>query len=119
MSDIVSWVVDVTIKPGELANFKALAGELVRATQTNEPDTLAYEYLLSEDNSVCHIYERYADSDAAKIHLTTFGERFAKRFMGMVNLNRLTVYGSPDEGLRKELDGLGATFMPQFNGFAR
>lgn len=119
MSDIVSWVVDVTINPGELDNFKTLAGELVQATQTNEPKTLAYEYLLGEDNSTCHIYERYADSGAAMTHLGTFGERFAKRFMGMVSLNRLTVYGSPNADLKKELSGLGATFMPQFNGFSR
>lgn len=42
MSDVVSWVVDVTIKPGELDNFKALAQELVQATGSNEPKTLTY-----------------------------------------------------------------------------
>jgi quinol monooxygenase YgiN len=54
MSDIVSWVLEVSIKPGQLDTFKALAEDLVQSTRT-EPGTLAYEWFLSEDNSSCHI----------------------------------------------------------------
>ncbi len=32
MSDVVSWVVEVAIKPGELDKFKTLADELVQTT---------------------------------------------------------------------------------------
>ena len=119
MSDVVSWVVEAAIKPGELDNFKTLADELVQATRANEPKTLGYEYFLSEDNGSCHIYERYADSAAAMVHLKTFGERFAQRFLAATDITRLTVYGSANEEVRNVLGGFGASFMSQLNGFAR
>ena len=84
MSDVVSWLVEVSIKSGQVDNFKALVEELVQSTR-NEPNTLAYEWFLGEDNSSCHIYERYADSAATMTHLGTFGEKFAERFISMVD----------------------------------
>jgi quinol monooxygenase YgiN len=44
--------------------------EMVEATR-DEPGTLGYEWFLA--GSVCHILERYADSDPVIIHL---GDRF-------------------------------------------
>jgi quinol monooxygenase YgiN len=119
MSDVVSWVVEVNIKPGELNNFKSLADELVQATRANEPHTLGYEYFISEDDGSCHIYERYASPDAAMVHLRTFGERFAQRFLSATDITRLTVYGNTNEELRSVLGGFGASFLGQLNGFAR
>ena len=84
MSDVVSWLVEVSIKSGQVDNFKALVEELVQSTR-NEPNTLAYEWFLGEDNSSCHIYERYADSAATMTHLGTFGDKFAERFISMVD----------------------------------
>ncbi len=118
MSDVVSWVVDHFIKPGQLDNFKALVEELVQSTR-NEPNTLAYEWFLGEDNSSCHIYERYADSAATMTHLGTFGEKFADRFNPMVEYKQFAVYGAPNDEVKSVLGGFGATFMGQLNGFAR
>ena len=44
MSDTVSWVLEMAIKPGELENFKALMEEMVEATQSTQPDTTIYEW---------------------------------------------------------------------------
>ena len=118
MSDVVSWLVEVSIKSGQLDNFKALVEEQVQSTR-NEPNTLVYEWFLGEDNSSCHIYERYADSAATMTHLGTFGEKFAERFMGMVDFTRFTVYGAPNDEVKGVLGGFGATFIGQLNGFAR
>ena len=118
MSDVVSWMVEVSIKSGQLDNFKALVEELVQWSQ-EDPKTLAYEWFLSEDNGSCHIYERYADSAATMTHLGTFGEKFAERFMNVVNFTRFTVYGAPNDEVKGVLSGFGANFMGQLNGFAR
>ncbi len=118
MSDVVSWVVEVSIKSGQLDNFKALVEELVQSTR-NEPNTLAYEWFLGGDNSSCHIYERYADSAATMTHLGTFGEKFAERLLSVVDITRFTVYGAPNDEVKGVLGGFGATFMGQLNGFAR
>ena len=51
MSDNVSWAVELSVKPGQLDNFKELVEEMVQSTR-NEPNTLAYEWFLGEDTAV-------------------------------------------------------------------
>jgi quinol monooxygenase YgiN len=65
---------------GQLEVFKALVSGMVEATRANEPGALNYEWLISEDGTSCHIYERHADSAAVMTHmgnLGAFGERWA------------------------------------------
>jgi len=119
MSDYVYWLFEVAIKDGEFDNFKKLMGEMVEATQANEPNALNYEWTISEDGQSCHLYERYADSAAAMTHLGAFGEKFADRFMASVELTRFVVYGNPNSEVKQALSGFGAVFMTPFGGFAR
>jgi len=119
MSDTVAWMLELAIKPGELDNMKALMNEMVEATQTNEPGTLNYEWFISEDEKSCHIYERYADSAAAMIHIGNFGQHFAKRFMAVFEPTRRVVYGNPNEEVRKILSSRGGVFMGPLGGFGR
>ena len=118
MSDVVSWVAEFSIKTGQLDNFKALVEEMVKSTR-NEPNTLAYEWFLSEDNNTCHVYERYADSAATMSHLGTFGEKFAERLLGSVDVLGFTTYGAPNDDVKGVLGGFGAVYMGQLDGFAR
>ena len=119
MSDNVYWLLEVSIKPGEFDGFKALMKEMVEPTQANEPNTLNYEWAISEDNQTCHLYERYADSAATMTHLATFGEKFAERFMAAIEPTRFMVYGNPSNDVKEALSGFGAVFMAPFGGFAR
>jgi len=118
MSDVVSWVAEFSIKTGQLDSFKALVEEMVKSTR-NEPNTLSYEWFLSEDNNTCHVYERYADSAATMAHLGTFGEKFAERLLGSVDVLGFTTYGAPNDDVKGVLGGFGAVFMGQLDGFAR
>ncbi len=118
MSDQVSWLLELAVKPGELDNLRALMAEMVESTQ-GEPGTLAYEWSIDEGGGVVHVYERYADSAAVMAHLGTFGKRFADRFLGAVGPTRFTVFGTPSAELRAALDGFGATYLQPFGGFAR
>ena len=119
MSETVSWVLEMAIKPGELDNFKALMDEMVEAAQSTQPDTTHYEWFYSEDGSACHLYERYTDSAATLIHLNSFGENFAERFLGAADPTRIVVYGDPNDEVRTILDGFGAVYMEQLGGYAR
>ncbi len=119
MNDTVSWVLEMAIKPGELDNFKALMEEMVEDVQATQPDTTHYEWFFNEDGSVCHLYERYADSAATMIHLNSFAENYAERFLGAADPTRLTVYGNPNDEVRGILGGFGAVIMAQLGGYAR
>lgn len=119
MSDHIFWLLELAIKPGELDNLKTLMNEMVAATQANEPNTINYEWFISEDNKSCHIYERYTDSAAVMTHLGTFGQKFAERFLAALEPTRLMVYGNPSDEAIKALSELGGVFMTPSAGFAR
>ena len=119
MSDHVSWMLELSIKPGELANLKALIREMVESTRATEPGTLNYEWFFNADENVCHIWERYVDSAAAMTHLGNFGEKFAERFMAALEPTRFIVYGSPTEDVREALSPFGVAYMAPVAGFAR
>ena len=119
MSSDVFWMLELGIRPGQLDALKALMSEMVAATQANEPGTLNYEWFISEDETQCHIYERYRDSAAVMTHLGSFGQHFAERFLAALEPKRLVVYGDPNEEARAALAGFGAVHMAFLGGFAR
>lgn len=118
MSTVVSWNLQVSVREGRLDDFRSLMNEMVESTQM-EAGTLSYEWFLSEDDTECHIYERYADSDAVMVHLGNFGPKFASRFMESVEPTSLSVYGEPSDEVRTALDSLGAVYLGTFGGFSR
>jgi quinol monooxygenase YgiN len=117
MEGQVSWVIELAVKPGQLDTFKALMEEMVAGTST-EPQTLNYEWFISDDDSTVHIYEKYADSEAVLAHTGGFMEKWAGRFMEAVEPTRFTVYGSPNAAARELLDGFGGTYLRTWGGFA-
>ena len=68
MSDTVSWNVHMSVREGQLNDARELMTEMVESTR-GEVGTLGYEWFLGADGTVCHLNERYADSDAAMVHL--------------------------------------------------
>ena len=119
MSDAVSWVLELNVKDGQLDAFKALAQEMSEATQADEPGATHYEWYIDADGTTIHIFERYVDDAATMVHLGNFGAKFAERFLGCVDPQRLMVYGDPSAEAREALAGFGAAHMTQFAGFAR
>lgn len=119
MTNHVYWLLELSIKDGHLDSFRSLMSEMASATQTDEPGALNYEWWISEDNATCHIYERYADSAAAMVHLGNFGSKFMERFMSDVDPTGFTVYGNPDDTVKGALAGFGPVFMQSFGGFSR
>ncbi len=118
MSDTVSWIVTLSVKPGELAAFRVLMEEMVAHAQT-EPGTITYEWFVSDDGGTVHIYERYSDSAAALESSNAFGEHFAERFVAAVDVTGFYVYGNPNDAVREAHSGVGAQFLEPFGGFAR
>lgn len=118
MTETVSWSLRVAVREGRLDEFRSLMEEMVESTRA-EAGARAYEWFLGEDGGECHIYERYADSDAVLAHLNTFGSRFAERFLGCVEPTGFHVYGHPSDEVRGVLGGFGAAYLGWFGGFAR
>jgi quinol monooxygenase YgiN len=119
MSTEVSWSLELNIQPGREADFQALAEEMAAATEANEPGTLSYEWSTDEDGTVCHIYERYADSEAVMAHLASFGENYMERFLDILQPARFVVYGSPSQEVKDGLAPFNPVYMQSVGGFTR
>jgi len=118
VNDQISWTIELAIEPKHLAAFRELAGAMVANART-EPGTLTYEFYFSEDDRVCHIYERYANDAAAQQHSATFVSKFEKRFLELAKPTRLAAYGRPDAKTRANLDGPHTLFLAPFDGLRR
>jgi len=117
MSTAISWLLEVTILPGQLKNFKSVARDLITAT-TPEKGTLAYEWELSPDGTKCDIYERYADSEAMIAHVKSF-HNYAERFLKACRPTSFHVYGTPSEPAKAILEILQPTYFQHLGGFCR
>jgi quinol monooxygenase YgiN len=118
VSDNVFSLAELAIRPGQLDAFKALMHNMVEATKANEPGALNYEWFISEDSTMCHIYERYADSAAVMAHMGNFAA-FAGRWEAAVEMKGATAYGAPSDEVKAVLAGAGGTLMAPWGGFAR
>jgi hypothetical protein len=81
--------------------------------------SLNYEWAISDDRQICHVYERFQDSAAAMTHLERFNANFAARFSETVKLARFVVYGTPSALVKDALAGASPVYMAPFGGFRR
>ena len=102
-----------------MENVKSINKELVSATLENEPMTLSYDWSVSEDGKTCYFFEWYDNSEAVMIHTASFGEKFAERLLGMIEIQKFEVFGNPNEEATKALSEFGASFHKSIGGFAR
>jgi quinol monooxygenase YgiN len=119
MSEHVSWMLTLEIRPGQEDALRALIPEMVSATYADEPGALDYEWYVSEDGTRLHLFERYEDSAATLVHLANFVARFASRFLACLKPTGFTVYGSPSAEVQAALSAMGPVFMPRAAGFCR
>jgi len=117
MSKNISWILQVAIHPGKLEDFRAVAKDLIAKTES-ETGTLGYEWNLSDDKTVCHIYERYKDADAVLTHVQSFGA-FAQRFLEACHPTRFHVYGKPNKAMIAALADLQPVYFNPLGGFSR
>ena len=119
MTENVILAVEFAIVPGRFEDFKTVAAEMIEATQHNEPGTLNYEWAISDDRQVCHVYERFRDSVAVMTHMERFNANFAARFGETVKLVRFVVYGRPSAQVKDALAGASPVYMAPFRGVSR
>jgi hypothetical protein len=114
----IAWLFEVEVKPGRRAEWDALVPEQVASTR-EEQGAQAYQFFGQPDGDTVCIYERYADSEAAMVHMGIFGEKFATRFLDLVTPSRFTVLGPASQALIDALAPIGAVVYAPVDGFAR
>jgi quinol monooxygenase YgiN len=117
MSKTIYWVIALEILPGQTTPFQEIAAKLIESTRS-ESGTLAYEWALSENGETCHIFERYVDSAAVKIHLERSAKLVGQLFAVSSPLS-FVIYGSPDDEVKRLLADAHPVYMQPIGGFSR
>ena len=114
-SEEIFWIYEVKINPGKTEEFIFVARDLMAAME-DEQGTVEFRYSLNADQSICHIYERYRDSDGLIAHADNFGRAISERFAEACSPSRFSVYGAPDDRVRSILHQYRATFLSNIIG---
>ncbi|ASM48530.1 hypothetical protein PESP_a0263 [Pseudoalteromonas espejiana DSM 9414] len=115
MSEQITWTVEGQIKDGKYDQFLEVMQQLI-ALAKSEAGTVMYEWTISEDKRNVHIYERYQNEAAAKLHLQGWGES-GPLFLSVVDMQRVTVYSQLSEEFAKAFAGPSTVFMTPIGGF--
>ena len=116
MSENIYWVYEGLIIDRDLVNKKI--GEIVAHVKANEVGALAYEYCLSEDESMLTIYERYANNEVVLAHGENM-QPYLYFFEDAVQVTKFIVFGRVSDQVKELLSGFGAEFQKPLAGFVR
>lgn len=114
----VHWLMELSIGERQADHIDSLMQELINEAD-REVGTMAHEWNFNEDGSVCQLYERFVDADAAMLHLGMFGERFAERFLNTFTVTSITILGYANDDVRGALERFSPVVLRQKAGFAR
>lgn len=115
----VHFNVNLTIHPGKLEAFQAIAETMTAGTQ-KEPGALAYDWHLSSDRTQCRLIETYSDANAVQAHITgPVVQQLVPKLLETATLNGFEVYGDPGPKATEMLNGIGAKIFPLWRGLNR
>jgi quinol monooxygenase YgiN len=92
------------VRDRALQDLKGALDELVRFVEANEPEILAYNAYLSDDGTRMTVVHVHRDSASLEFHMDVAEPAF-RRFVDLVTLTSITVYGEPSERVLEKLRG--------------
>jgi quinol monooxygenase YgiN len=104
MSSPIVYVDTSDVREGALEELKAAIKELADFVDANEPRVIAYGVYLSEDGTTMSVVQVHPDSASLEYHMEVAGPAF-RRFVDLVSLSSIQIYGEPSEKLLKQLHG--------------
>jgi hypothetical protein len=125
MSEPIVYVDTADVREGSLEDLKAAIEELVDFIESNEPRLIAYNVYFNHEGTKMTVVHVHPDSASLEYHLEVAGPVF-RRFVELVTLSSIQVYGKPGERVLEQLQekahllGGGAVVVaPLHAGFAR
>ena len=101
MSDEIVYVDTSDVREGALEELKAAMKELVSFVEANEPRLIAYSVYFSDDGARMTVVHVHPDSASLEYHMEVAGPAF-RRFVELVTLSSIHIYGEPSEKLLKQ-----------------
>jgi quinol monooxygenase YgiN len=118
-TDRIRLLVDFVINEGKLAEFEAIAKQMV-AVSEQEPGTLAYHFVLSADRKRCRLVEGYTDAAAIAAHFDGPAvTRLVPELIQFCSPVRMEIYGDPGAKVATLASAFGAEVFTAWQGFDR
>ena len=102
MAGRILYVDHAEVRAGKLDELKLAMGELVELVEANEPQLGGYEVYFSEDGTRMTVVHSHVDSASLERHMRVAGPAFA-RFVDLVRLLTIDVYGTTSEALMEQI----------------
>jgi quinol monooxygenase YgiN len=102
MSDPIVSIDSSEIHEGKLEELRTAMKELVEFVDANEPRLIAYNVYFSDDGTRMTVVHVHPDSASLEHHMEVAGPIF-RRFVEIVTLSSIHVYGDPSEKLLRQL----------------
>lgn len=113
------------IRKGKIDEVKTAIKELADFIETHEPQIIAYNVYITNDGTAMTVLHVHTDSASLEKHMKIAGPKFSK-FINLVKLLRIEIYGSPGAELLEQLQAkarlLGDAAVQVYNyhaGFSR
>ena len=120
MSDQIDFQIDLKVADGQLENFKGLVAEMISFIKTEEPETLIYNWYISEANHKGTLLERYKNNQAAIKHVNNFvSGKYVDRLMSICTFESITILGDASDELKETLKDFTEDFRNHIGGFVR
>lgn len=111
---------EFSIEKGKIQEFKKLIQDMSKMVENNEPDTINYQFYLNRSETKCMVHETYKNSESVLAHITGVASKtILPKIFNISKLNRLDVYGNPNEELQKVLTNFDSQTFNLFTGFNR
>jgi quinol monooxygenase YgiN len=118
-TDRIRLLVDFEIHEGKLAEFEAIAQQMVSVSE-QEPGTLAYHFVLSADRKRCRLVEGYTDMAAIAAHFDGPAvTQYVPELIMVATPVRMEVYGYPGPHVTALAAAFGAEVFTAWQGFDR
>jgi hypothetical protein len=99
---VIVYVDTADVRDGALEELKEAIKELVDFFEANEPRLIAYNVYFSDDGTSMSVVHVHPDSESLEYHLDLAGP-VLRRFVDLVSLSSITIYGEPSEKLVGQL----------------
>ena len=100
MSDAIVYVDTSDVREGALEELKAGIKELVDFVEANEPRVIAYNVYFNDDGTRMTVVHVHPDSASLEHHMEVASPVF-RRFVDLVTLSSIHIYGEPGEKVLK------------------
>ena len=106
----ISCLFECEIKEGKLKDLKKLINKMILNVKENEPGTLDYEFFFNIEEKRLYVFQRYRNNQSAMIHMEGFNQ-FLEKFMSLVELKNLNVFGPVENDFKNAVQGLKVTYQ--------